>query len=309
MACSRRSSHPLMRSHLHNPSLASHFAAGRRALVELALAAMLLALAALPAAAAPPQATFERTLTVNGSALQLTVSTGSGNIQITHGSGNQVHIVGHVKAAWGGNEEEVRQVADHPPIEQTGNIVRIGQLQQRWHGISIDYEIEAPANAFLNASSGSGNIDDDGVGENATLRTGSGNIHATGLGGTFTTGTGSGNIYAEQAGEGDAKADTGSGNIELRNLHGGLTARTGSGDVKLGGTPASLWRVQTGSGDVDLWPGNAGFSLNASTGSGDIRSDRPLAGRSGGHHHVTGSLNGGGPEVHISTGSGDIRLH
>lgn len=280
-----------------------------RVLPALAAAVALLSLAAIPAAAAPPEATFERTLSVNGSALQLTISTGSGNIQLTRGSDNQVHVVGHVKANWNGNPDEVRQVAANPPIEQTGNIVRIGPLRQNWQGISISYEIEAPGNAFLNASSGSGNVSDDGVGENASLHTGSGNIHATDLTGGFSTSTGSGNIYAEQAGHGDAKASTGSGNIELRNLNGGLTAHTGSGDIKVGGTPASLWHVQTGSGNVELWPGSAGFNLNASTGSGSVRSDHPIAEQTGNRHHVSGTLNGGGPEVHISTGSGDVRIH
>src|SRR5579859_3750661 len=100
--------------------------AGRRTLPALIAAAALLMLVAIPAAAAPPESTFERTLSVNGSALQLTVSTGGGNINLTRGSDNQLHIVGHVKASWGGNEDEVRQIVANPPIEQTGNIVRIG---------------------------------------------------------------------------------------------------------------------------------------------------------------------------------------
>ena len=278
-------------------------------LPALIAAVAVLALAAIPAAAAPPEATFERTLSVDGSALQLTVSTGAGNIHLTRGSDNQLHIVGHVKASWGGSEDEVRQVVANPPIEQTGNIVRIGAMRQNWRGISISYDIEAPGNAFLNASSGSGNINNDGVGENASLHTGSGNIHATGLRGGFTASTGSGEIYVEQAGQGDAKASTGSGNIELRNLRGGLTARTGSGDLKIGGTPASLWQVHTGSGNVELWPGNTGFDLNASTGSGSVHSDHPISEQTGSHHHVTGRVNGGGPEVRVSTGSGDIRVH
>jgi hypothetical protein len=297
---------------LHSQPAPSHIAsrtAGCHALPALLASIALFSMAAISAAAAPPEQTFERTLSVSGSALQLSVSTGAGNIQLTRGSDSQLHIVGHVKANWGGNEDQVRQIVSNPPIEQTGNIVRIGAMHQNWQGISISYEIEAPGNAFLNASSGSGNISDDGVGENATLHTGSGNIHATALSGGFNASTGSGNIYAEQAGEGTAKASTGSGNIELRNLRGGLTAHTGSGDIKLGGTPASLWHVQTGSGDVEFWPGSSGFNLNASTGSGDVRSDHPITGQTGNRHHVSGSLNGGGPEVRISTGSGDVRVH
>ena len=289
--------------HSADPGFRSHL---RSALLA---ASALIVLAVVPAGAAPSEATFERTLSVNGSVLQLMVSTGSGNIQLTRGSDRQVHIVGHVKAGWGGNPDEVRQIAAHPPIEQTGNIVRVGQMHQHLHNISISYEIQAPGNASLDASSGSGNIGDDGVGENASLRTGSGDIHATGLGGGFTASTGSGNIYAEQAGEGDVSASTGSGDIELRNLRGGLVARTGSGGIRLGGMPVSLWRVQTGSGDVEYWPGKAGFNLNASAGSGGIQIDPPIAGRSGNRHQVTGSVNGGGPEVRISTGSGGIRVH
>jgi hypothetical protein len=301
--------HPMHRAHSFNLPSAISFFSLRRSLPVLVAVAALLA-ASLPAAAAPPEATFERTLSVNGSALQLMVSTGGGNVRLTRGSSNKVHIVGHVKANfWGNKEAEVQQIASHPPIEQTGNIVRIGEQHQNMQGISISYDIEAPGNAFLNASSGSGEISDDGVGESATLHSGSGNIRATGLGGSFSVSTGSGNIYAEQDGHGDVKANTGSGNIELRDVHGGLTARTGSGDIKVGGTPASLWRVQTGSGNVELWPGSTGFTLNASTGSGEVRSDHPITGQIGNHHHVSGTVNGGGPDVRISTGSGDIRVH
>jgi len=274
---------------------------------HLFLAAAALALAAVPALAS--EATFERTLSVNGR-VELTVATGSGNIHLTHGSGNQVHIFGKVKSGWGGSEDRVREIAAHPPIEQTGNIVRIGARHENLHNISIDYEIQAPENSFLDAGSGSGDIVVDGVGENAKLSTGSGNIRATGLRGGFTVGTGSGDIYAEQTGAGDVKAETGSGKVELRNLHGGLRAGTGSGDIKVAGTPTAPWRLETGSGTIEFWAGNSPLTLDASTGSGSIRTDREMLTQgSSDKHHVTGKLNGGGPTVRIETGSGDIRVH
>lgn len=189
-----------------------------------------LALAALPALAS--EATFDRNLTVNGR-VELSVATGSGYIHLTHGSGNQVRVVGHVKSGWGGSDEQVKQIAANPPIDQTGNIIRIGARHQNLHNISIDYEIQAPADAYLDAGTGSGDVNDDGVGENAKLNTGSGSIHATALRGGFQVETGSGNIYAEQTGQGNVKASTGSGSIELRNLNGGLKAETGSGNIKL----------------------------------------------------------------------------
>jgi hypothetical protein len=277
----------------------------------LAVAAAL-ALAAVPALAT--EATFDRTLSVNGR-VELSVSTGSGNIHITRGAGNQVHIFGRVKSGWGtpgwnGSEQRVRDIAAHPPIEQTGNIVRIGAHHENLHNISIDYEIQAPEDAFLDASSGSGDINVEGVGENARLSTGSGNIHATGLRGGFKVDTGSGNIYAEQAGQGDVKAQTGSGNVELRNLHGGLHAGTGSGNIRAAGTPASEWKLETGSGNVEFWAGSAALTLDASTGSGGIHCDQEMTTQgSQDHHHLTAKLRGGGPTVRIQTGSGDIHVH
>jgi hypothetical protein len=274
---------------------------------HLLLATAALALAAVPALAT--EATFERTLTVSGP-VDLSVATGSGNIHVTPGAGNQVHIFARVKSNWGGNDDKVREIAANPPIEQTGDIIRIGARHENLHNISIDYEIQAPANSYLDAGSGSGNVTDDGVGENAKLNTGSGNIHATGLQGGFTLNTGSGNIYAEQTGEGDVKAQTGSGNVELHDLKGALHAGTGSGDIKVNGTPAADWKLETGSGSVEFSPGNTGFTLDASSGSGSVHTDREMMVQgSFDKHHITGKFNGGGPTVRISTGSGDVRVH
>jgi len=269
-----------------------------------AMAALALAIPALAS-----EATFDRTLSVNGR-VELSVSTGSGNIHLTRGADNQVHIFGKVRSNWGGSDEQVREIAAHPPIEQTGNIVRIGAHHENLHNISIDYEIQAPENVILDAGSGSGSIIVDGVGQNAKLSTGSGGIHATGLHGGFTANTGSGTIYAEQVGVGDVKAQTGSGSVELRNLHGGLRAGAGSGSIKVGGTPSSDWKLETGSGSVELWLGSAGITLDATTGSGGIHSDRDVVTRGeSNRHHMNGSINGGGPTVRIETGSGSIHIH
>ena len=275
---------------------------------KLALAVAALALAAVPAFAA--EATFDRTLSVTGH-VQLDVGTGSGNIHLTQGSGSQVKIHGRVKSNWGGgSEDRVHQIAANPPIEQTGNIIRIGKNHENYRNISIDYDIEAPADAYLEASSGSGNITDEGVGQSSKLQSGSGNIHATGLKGSFNVGTGSGNIYAEQSGSGDVKAETGSGNIELKNLHGALHAQTGSGDIKATGSPTSDWKLGTGSGSIELWTGSTGFTLDASTGSGSIHTDKEMSVQgSFDKHHIVGKVAGGGPTLRAETGSGDIRIH
>jgi DUF4097 and DUF4098 domain-containing protein YvlB len=253
---------------------------------------------------------FDRTLTVSGET-QLMVATGSGNIHLTRGSGSQIHIHGQVHVKDDGSEEQARQIAANPPVEQNGNVIHVGQQhEEHWHGISIDYEIEAPAGTLLGAMSGSGDIVDEGVGQNAKLETGSGNISAKGLEGALVVKTGSGDITAEQTGQGDVKAETGSGNIEIKDIHGSFHAQTGSGDIKATGTPSSPWTLDTGSGNVEIWPGSAPLTLDGSTGSGSVTTDHEMLVKGSlDHHHITGNLNGGGPLVHVETGSGDIHIH
>jgi len=266
-----------------------------------------MAMAALPVLAS--EATFERTLSVNGK-VELTVNTGSGSIHISRGSSSQVHIVGKVRSDWGAGEDRVREIANNPPIEQTGNIIRIGGHHENLNHVSIEYDIQAPEDAFLDAGSGSGDVTDEGVGENAKISTGSGNIRATGLQGGFSVGTGSGDIYAEGASDGDVKAQTGSGTIELKGVHGGLRAGTGSGDIKVNGSPAADWKLETGSGSIEMWPGDSGFTLDASTGSGSVHTDGEMTVQgSFDRHHITGKIHGGGPMVRVETGSGDIHIH
>ena len=252
---------------------------------------------------------FDRTLSVSGAA-QLTVSTGSGNIRLKRGSGSQIHIQGHIHANHEGSQDEARQIAANPPIEQTGDVIRVGPHQEQWRGISIDYEIEAPAGTVLAANSGSGDIVDEGVGQNAKLQTGSGDIRATSLKGPFTVKTGSGNIVAEQSGQGDVVAETGSGDIELKDIHGGFHGLTGSGNIKASGNPSASWNLQTGSGNIELWTGNAALTLDASTGSGGVSTEHEMMMQgSFDHHHIRGTLNGGGPTIRVQTGSGDIHIH
>jgi beta-lactamase regulating signal transducer with metallopeptidase domain len=257
------------------------------------------------------QLSFDRTLSVSGVA-QLAVSTGSGNIHFTRGSGNQIHIHAQIQVNHDGSEELARQIAANPPIEQSGDVIRVGQHQEpeQWHGISIDYQIEAPAGTLLAAISGSGDIVDEGVGQNAKLETGSGDIHATGLEGPFTVKTGSGNIVAEQSGQGDVIAETGSGDIELKDVKGGFHGQTGSGDIKASGTPSASWTLETGSGTIELWTGNAPATLDASTGSGSVTTDHEMTVQgSFDHQHIRGTLNGGGPTIRAQTGSGEIHIH
>ena len=72
---------------------------------------------------------FDRALSVSGEA-QLIVSTGSGNIHLTRGTGNQIHIHAQIHVSHEGSEEQARQIAANPPIEQSGNVIRVGQQHE-----------------------------------------------------------------------------------------------------------------------------------------------------------------------------------
>ena len=276
---------------------------------------------------------FDRTLPVSGAAT-LDVSTGSGYLHIYSGSGNQVHIVGHVHSRpglFGGDADKaVSEIADAPPITQSGNTITIKSPHDNdlFRHVSIDYDITAPASSSVaahsgsggveiggiqgqvTAGSGSGSIHVDNIGGNAHLETGSGSIDATNVHGAANVQTGSGHIRLAVLSPGEVRAHTGSGSIELSGINGGLRADTGSGRIEISGNPTSEWRVQTGSGSVEMRvPADARFDLDADTGSGGIHTDRPITVQSGmSRHHMSGSVNGGGPTLRISTGSGSISI-
>src|ERR1700722_14540753 len=161
-------------------------------------AALMAATLAIPALALASDGTFDKTLSVNGS-VQLEVSTGSGYVHVNPGSDNQVHIIGHVHAnhGWmGGNsEDQVRQVVDNPPIQQSGNTIRVGQMHESvFNHVSIDYEITTPRSTNLKAESGSGDVKAASIGGGTRLETGSGTINGDDLGGDSYLQTGSGDI-------------------------------------------------------------------------------------------------------------------
>ena len=277
----------------------------------VALATMTLA---VPMVALASDGTFDKTLNVTGN-VQLEISTGSGYVHVTPGSDNQVHIVGHVHAnhGWmsGSSDDAVKKVTDNPPIQQSGNTIRVGQMHDSWlNHVAIDYDVTAPKNTNLKAESGSGDLKAVSMTGGSRLETGSGSISADDLGGDTYLQTGSGDIRANFSSGGNVTAGAGSGSIRLTGVKGGLKAETGSGDVSIAGQPLQAWKVEAGSGSIDLNLGGSKFTLDAETGSGAIHTDQPISMQGSlEKHHITGNVNGGGPTVKVETGSGSVRIH
>jgi DUF4097 and DUF4098 domain-containing protein YvlB len=274
---------------------------------------------------------FDRTLQVNGS-VTLDVSTGSGDITVKTGGSNQVVVHGTVRSSnWVfGSDDAVKKVESNPPIQQSGNSIRIGENlpdDVKRH-ISISYEITVPPDTTLQAQTGSGNVGVDGVrsavqaqtgsgdirandiGSRLRAQTGSGNIHAQSVAAPFTAQTGSGDIEADLTGSGDVDVHTGSGTIRVRGIKGGVRARTGSGNVEADGSVTGPWQLHSGSGNITMAVGSSnGFNLDVHTSSGSIHSDMPITVQGSlGKHELKGTVKGGGPAVEVSTGSGDVTI-
>lgn len=315
----------------------------------LLLLAVVIALGLLPAKAAVT-GHFERTLKVTG-AVDLTVTSGSGDITVHTGNSDVVQISAkiHANNSWlfgGSAEDRIHQIEQNPPIEQQGNIIHIGQSQDRelFRNISIDYDLTVPAQTrmtsqtgsgdqvinglqlSLNARTGSGNVTIDNLGADAhitsgsgdlkigtvkgalTATAGSGNIRADGVAGEINATTGSGDVEMRQVAAGNVKVGTGSGNIKLHGIKGGLQAQAGSGDIQADGEPTSSWRLGAGSGNITLkMPAQASFDIDARTSSGTLKVSRPVTVQGTmSRNRIQGKVGNGGPMLEVHTGSGDI---
>jgi DUF4097 and DUF4098 domain-containing protein YvlB len=279
------------------------------------------------------QGSFQRTFQVSGP-VNLEVLTHSGDITVHSGASGSVIISGkiHVSDSWfhSNRQNDISELEKNPPLRQSGNAINIDYVNVR--DISIDYDITVPSDTTLHTRTNSGDQNVSGLTTNldlqsdsgdmrlsslsggAKLHTGSGNVDAHDISGAITAEAGSGDLHLETRGGGDIRVRTGSGDIELRGVKGGLWVEAGSGDVSVEGTQSSAWEVRTGSGNVDLQlPNNAGFDLQASTGSGRVVVDRPLTMTVQGdleqsHRSMNGQVGGGGPRLLVHTGSGDVNI-
>jgi hypothetical protein len=260
---------------------------------------------------------FTRTLTVSG-AVDLDVSTGSGDIAVRPGENGKVVIRGKIQAHHNKGEGQadvesrVHELESHPPIDQDGNHIQVGRLEkpELRRNVSIDYEIEVPVDTRLNSQSGSGDLSVEGIHGSVEARSGSGDMKIHDIKGSVRIATGSGDAKFEQITGERVEIETGSGDVDLRDLHSALQVRTGSGDIYAEGEPKGDWTLHTGSGKVAIrLPADTGLDVDAHTNSGDISTGLPVTAEgSMGHGELHGKVRGGGARLEVRTGSGDISI-
>jgi hypothetical protein len=322
-----------------------------RTFPALFILAFLAAVAAGPARGGGVEGHFDRTLKVTGP-VDLGVETGSGSISVRAGGSGSVEVRGTIRGnGWLSNsdiETHVHALESNPPIEQDGNRIRVGHIEDRdlTRNISISYELVVPAEtrlrsetgsgsqtlegiagpaetssgsgslrisrigAEVHARTGSGSIELDSVRGNVKASSGSGSIHATGIAGGLVASTGSGDVKLEQTAAGDVEVQTGSGTVELSGVKGSVRVSTGSGTIRAQGEPAGPWRLHTASGRVTVHlPEQAAFDLEAHTSSGRIESTLPITVQGSiSPRELHGKVRGGGSLVELSTSSGSIHI-
>jgi DUF4097 and DUF4098 domain-containing protein YvlB len=259
---------------------------------------------------------FDRSFNVNGP-VELNVDNSSGGVRVHRGISSKVEIHADISASnWFNNsEEQAKKIMQHPPVEQSGNTIRISRPEPHdwFNHVSISYDITVPEDTSVssatgsgsqdienvkgpvNVKSGSGSVTVSNIGAQteavtgsgsislrtvngpARVQTGSGSVRADGIAGAFRVRTGSGGIEAHLTAAGDVEAETGSGHITIENVTGGLTAHAGSGSIRIDGRPTGEWNVHSGSGSIDLRVvGDAGLDLYARTSSGSVNVDSPI---------------------------------
>lgn len=323
---------------------------GRAVVAAVVLAGGVVLAGASPASAQSREGAFDRTLGVTGP-VDLEVRSGSGSIRIVPGAGDTVRVTGRIRAGWswfsGNASDRIREIERHPPIEQSGNVIRIGGEgdERLFRNISIAYDVIVPARTTVEARTGSGSVDvgdlegaveaHSGSGsivigrvagavvartgsggidvrgaESLEAHAGSGSIKAAGIGGAVRAHSGSGGVRVDHVGRGDLDVSSSSGSVTVTGVDGAARVSSSSGGVTVEGRPAGPWAIHSSSGSVVLrLPADAAFDLDARASSGGIDLSHPVtvSGRVD-RRHVQGKVRGGGSLVEVHTSSGGIRI-
>ena len=275
---------------------------------------------------------FEKTFDASSPAT-LDVSTIRGKIEIAAGDPGKIVVSGGVTVRVGLSIPAdavaiAQRIAGAPPIERDGATIRLrppaDPAERR--AVTVNYIVRVPPDTTVRTVSESGAttvrgvagaldvrtqsaaIEIDSAGGATIVTSGSGSIRVVRAGSSLRVRTQSGKVDATLTGQGDVDVRTGSSAITLHGVRGGLMVDTQSGRVTLGGRPGHDWTVTTGSSAVTVEvESGAAFSVDARSRSGSVAVDGPLQGSTD-KRMVSGKINGGGPTVRITTGSGAIRL-
>lgn len=263
---------------------------------------------------------FERTLPVSG-AVFLDVKSDPGGASITSGPDASVRVRAIIKPLFGRldldlAEANIRALEKNPPIEQTGNRIRIGYVKDpsKLRGVSIHFEIETPRATEARVATTSGGIRIDGIAGPASTSTNSGRTEISDVTAPITVTVGSGAVIVRDAGNsvvvrsqsggvqltgirGPAESLTTSGRHEISDVTGSLRATTNSGSIRIEDAKAGVV-ARNGSGSITAM--RIGGSVHATTGSGEIRIEQVSPAP------IRATARSGAIHVQLASGSGYV---
>ena len=256
---------------------------------------------------------FDRTLKVNGF-VELDLATDAGGISVIPGPPGVVRIHGILRAGnnWfsrGDVESRIRELETHPPIEQSGNSIRVAvRSRTLLRNIAMRLEVEVPRDSRLRARADSGGIDVRGIKGPVDCRTDSGGIHASEIDSEVRVAADSGGIHVRRV-NGPVYARADSGGIEALEIAGSVDVGVDSGGVRVWQTTPALIRTRTDSGGADIrLARTGGYEIRAHAGSGRITAPNVLVSGTVSRHDLNGRLRGGGPLVDVRAGSGNVDI-
>ncbi len=192
---------------------------------------------------------------------------------------------------------------------------------------SVEFRVKVPSafSADLHTRGGSVRVGD--LKGEVNARTAGGSIHFGSIGGAVngeTSGgsitliaskgrailhTSGGSIRVEDA-EGDVDAHTSGGSIEISRTTGRVVAHTSGGGIVIGQAANAVEASTSGGGITVAMSPNASFQVDASTAGGRVNSEFPVMGMvsDSNRHSLRGTVNGGGPLLHLSTSGGSIHI-
>src|SRR5436309_12042349 len=163
--------------------------------------------------------TFDRDYSVTGP-LRLELTNASGDVDITGSADGKVHVRGEVRASGFGFDNPQKRLDDtiaNPPIEQTGETIRIGKEISRMRNVSITYTIQVPRDTEVSATVASGA---------QTIR---------GVRGPVKVQSASGSVRVEKI-ERDAHLSTASGSVSATDIGSEVHVTSASGSVTVSNT-------------------------------------------------------------------------
>lgn len=246
-----------------------------------------------------------------------------GNIDVVIGKSDVVEIE-MIRSARVENKEEARELFskfhEYSFDESRGDVViesrymESGRKWNKWskkHRFKVTMKIKVPEAYNVDFETGAGNIVIADLGGEVHGRTGAGNIDIGAITGVVEITSGAGNVNIEGAAE-EVEVTTGAGNIKLNDVTGFVRANTGAGNItaRVTSQPDNDAKLETGAGNVTVYLSrDAGVFVDAVASMGSASCDYPLKIKGKWMtKSFEGEVNGGGPDLYMRSGVGNVTL-